>query len=244
MRNEKVIYEIDGLPFEGYWSFPKNQEKRPAVIVAHAWMGQDDFARQKADEIASLGYVGFAVDLYGKGKIAKNPSEAQELMIPLFFDRVLLQRRICSALRLVQQHPLVDSYKVGAIGFCFGGLSVIELLRSGIDVKAVVAFHAVLGNALRGKVAKTVPIAQAIEGSLLVLHGHDDPLVSEQDIQHFQTEFTKAKVDWQMNIYSHTTHAFTNPAAHDQEHGLYFQPKSAARAWSAMVQFFDEMFGS
>jgi dienelactone hydrolase len=247
MKHEKVSYQIDGQSYRGYWVFPTGEDptvqQRPAILVAHAWMGQDQFARQKAEALAELGYIGFAADIYGEGKIASNQEEAQRLMIPLFQDRALLQKRICAAFDVVRQHPGVDPTNIGAIGFCFGGLTVIELLRSGADVKGVVSFHGALGNKNGDIQANTVPIAKSIKGSLLLLHGYEDPLVSLEDIINMQQELSNAKVDWQMNIYSHTSHAFTNPEAHDKKHGLIFQPLSNARAWWAMIHFFSERFG-
>lgn len=247
MEKNMVSYQIEGKTFKGYWAFPASKDKttqrRPAILIAHAWMGQDQFVRHKADALAELGYVAFAADVYGEGKTASNTEEAKQLMVPLFEDRALLQKRICAAYEVVRQHPAVDPAKIGAIGFCFGGLTVIELLRSGIDVKGVVSFHGVLGNKMGNIQAKTVPIAKSIKGSLLILHGYEDPLVSPQDISNMQKELSDAKVDWQMNIYSHTSHAFTNPEAHDKENGLVFQALSSERAWWAMIHFFSERFG-
>ncbi len=247
MKHEKVTYQIDGKSYHGYWAFPKGEDltlqRRPAILVAHAWMGQDQFARDKAEALAELGYIGFAVDLYGEGKTTSSPEEAQRLMMPLFQDRALLQKRIRAGFDVVRQHPGVDPSYIGAIGFCFGGLTVIELLRSGAEVSGVVSFHGTLGNKLKNKQAQTVPIATSIKGSLLLLHGYEDPLVSLEDIAHMQKELNDAKVDWQMNVYGHTSHAFTNPEAHDTEHGLVFQPLSSERAWWSMIHFFSERFG-
>lgn len=246
MHHEKMTYQIDGKPYHGFWVFPSGEDakvqRRPAIIVAHAWMGQDQFARRKAEELAQLGYIAFAADMYGDGKHVSRPEEAKQLMIPLFQDRALLQKRICAAFDVVRQHPSVDSSHIGAIGFCFGGLTVIELLRSGAPIKGVVSFHGVLGNSIESIHAKTVPVAKSIKGSLLLLHGHEDPLVSLDDILALQKELSEAKIDWQMNIYSHTSHAFTNPEMHDHEHGLVFQSLSSDRAWWAMLHFFSERF--
>lgn len=244
MKHQTEHYKIEDKTFKGYWAFPDGEvQKRPAIIVAHAWMGQDQFARHKAEALAELGYIGFAADVYGDGQTASNAEEATQLMIPLFENRAVLQKRIKGAYEVVRKHPAVDPANIGGIGFCFGGLTIIELLRSGVDIKGAVSFHGVLGNKMGPIQAKTVPIAKGIKGSLLFLHGHEDPLVSEQDIRDFEKEFSEAKVDWQMNIYSHTSHAFTNPQAHDHAHGLIFQPRSSERAWWAMIHFFSERFG-
>lgn len=242
MRHELVPYLIDNQEFIGHFVIPDDTEgKRPAILVAHAWRGLDDFAKNKAQELASMGYIAFTADLYGGGKVVQTNEESAALMMPLFIDRATLQKRIRAAYDLVFRHPLVDISKIGGIGFCFGGLTIIELLRSGADVRGVVSFHGILGNQMGDQKAQTVPIANSIKGSLLILHGHEDPLVSNEDIQKLQTKLTEARVDWQMHIYGHTAHAFTNPLAQDKEGGLMFNPKAARRAWQAMGNFFNEI---
>lgn len=246
MKHEKISYEIDGISYQGYWVFPIGEDvtlqRRPVIIVAHAWMGQDQFVRHKAEELARLGYIGFAADVYGEGKTVSTSEEAERLMIPLFEDRALLQKRIRAAVDVVREHPGVDPSKIGAIGFCFGGLTVIELLRSGADVKGVVSFHGLLGNQIKSVRARTVPLSPSIKGSLLILHGYEDPLVSQQDIREMQKQLNEAHIDWQMNIYGQTSHAFTNPEAHDEQNGLMFHPRSSDRAWWAMIHFFSDCF--
>jgi dienelactone hydrolase len=243
MHKEFLNYTHDTTVCKGFLAAPDTDRQRPVIIVAHAWMGQDNFAREKAEELAQLGYIGFAADLYGNGTTASSESEALSLMTPLFLNRQLLQGRINAAVAAVSKLPYVDTSNIGAIGFCFGGLTVIELLRSGAPVKAVASFHAVLGNQIGDHKAHTVPIAKDIKGHLMILHGHDDPLVTPQDITSMQTELTKAEIDWQMHIYSHTSHAFTNPEAHDTKHGLIYNPLSNQRAWNSMRTFFTEFFG-
>lgn len=243
MITETITYECKGVALKGHIVYSgEASAKRPAVIVAHAWRGQDDFARERAHELAELGYVGFAADLYGDGKTAQTDEEALKLMLPLFLDRSLLRERINAAFDVLKSHPYVDAAEIGAIGFCFGGLTVIELLRSGADVAGVVSFHGVLGDKLGEHKATLAPNAKKIEGSLLILHGHDDPLSSAEDICHIQDEFTLAKVDWQMNIYGHTMHAFTNPQAHDLKNGLVFEAIANMRSWREMCNFFEEIF--
>lgn len=245
IQKEIIPYSLKEVQMKGYAAFDaKEQKKRPAVLVVHALRGQDDFARKKAEELAQLGYVGFAVDLYGEGRETQDNALAAEWMAPLFKDRAQLQERIKAAYDCVRIQPQVDPGKIGAIGFCFGGLTAIELFRSGVNLRGAVTFHALLGNQLRDMKAKTVPIAKNIKGSLLVLHGHEDPLTSQEDITHFQNELTEAKVDWQMHIYGQALHAFTNPMAHDTKHGMVYNARAAARSWKSMVQFFNEVFQS
>lgn len=242
MITEIIDYSCKGVKLTGQLVYSGDVAvKRPGVIVAHAWRGQDDFARQKAHDLAELGYVGFAADVYGSGILAKNDDEALQLMLPLFKDRELLRERINAAVEVLQNHPKVDPATLGAIGFCFGGLTVIELLRSGADVSGVVSFHGLLGSTLGEVKAKPAP-TEKIRGSILILHGHDDPLVSAEDVQKIQEELTRANADWQMNIYGHAVHAFTNHEAQDLKKGMSFDIKANMRSWMAMCDFFDEVF--
>jgi dienelactone hydrolase len=243
MAKESIDYESNGEKFRGYFAYDeKVKKKRPAVIVAHAWRGQDDFARKKAEFLSELGYVGFAADLYGNGKTVETNDEAAELMTPLFIDRKTLRDRIVAAYHVAAKHEQVDSEKIGAIGFCFGGLTVIELIRSGVNLKGVVSFHGLLGNVLGKHKAKMVTPASKMHGSLLILHGYQDPMVSKEDIDNTQREFSNAKVDWQMHIYGEASHAFTNPIANDPQSGMLYHPRSEQRSLQAMQNFFNEVF--
>lgn len=243
MNSEHISYRAGDTLLQGEMYYSQDiKDPKPCILVAHAWMGQDDFARSKARSLASLGYVGFAIDLYGNAINARSNEEAAALMAPLFMDRALLQARLKAAFEVACQHPEVNAKKIGGIGFCFGGLSIIELFKSGVDLQGAVSFHAILGDERGGKKAKTVPIAQGIKGSLLILHGHDDPLVTADDIARCQKELTEARVDWQMNVYSNTSHAFTVPHANDKSAGLVYNQLTEKRTWRAMKNFFEECF--
>jgi dienelactone hydrolase len=243
MHQETLTYTCGDILCKGHLAFDERAAaKRPAVIIAHAWHGQDDFARQKALELAKLGYIAFAADLYGNGIEVKTNEEAQALMLPLFINRQLLRDRIVSAFNAAAKLDFVDKKRMGAIGFCFGGLTVIELLRAGANVRGVVSFHGVLGDSREDIKAHTVPPVEPIKGSLLILHGHQDPLVSKEDIASIQSEFTQLGVDWQMHIYGHSVHAFTNPEVSDFKGGLAYNKLASQRSWQAMRQFFNEIF--
>jgi len=243
MITDMIHYDSNGLTLKGYLVYAGDVvAKRPAVLVAHAWKGQDEFARQQAHALAELGYIGFAIDMFGEGKTAQSDEEASKLMTPLFLNRALLRERVNAAVEVLQKHPMVDSSAIGAIGFCFGGLAVIELLRSGADVSGVVSFHGTLGSKMGEKVAKKEPTAANIQGSLLILHGYKDPLVSAEDLRDVQEEFSRHGIDWQINIYGQAKHAFTNPEAHNEEAGLVFNSQAALRSWQAMCNFFEEIF--
>lgn len=244
MTDKDIIYSIDSKEFKGYLALPKDSGRKPgpAILLAHAWMGRDRFVCEKARALADLGYVAFAADMYGEGKVVDNGDAAGALMRPLFEDRALLQKRIRVAFDQLASQPEVDKSKIGAIGFCFGGLTVVELLRSGAPVKGVVSFHGGIADEMNGHKAKTVPIAKDIKGALLLLHGYKDPLVSSNDLLKLEKELSDAKVDWEVDIYGLAAHGFTNPVAKDTNSGLYFEAKADARSWHKMKYFFDEIF--
>jgi dienelactone hydrolase len=237
MIETKVIeYQCRGVKLKGFLAHdPSKKGPKPGVIIAHAWRGQDDFARKKAEFLAELGYVGFAADVYGDGKTVNNDEEALANMTPLISDRQLLRDRILAGYDTMAQQNMVDKEKLGALGFCFGGLTVIELLRSGANLRGVVSFHGLIG------VAK-LPSAPKLQGSLLVLHGYLDPMVSKEDIRMFLDEMTRAEVDWQMNIYGKATHAFSNPEANAPDKGLLYHASTEKRAVQSMINFFNEVF--
>lgn len=236
LQTFKIEYAYEGMIFEGYCAFDdSDHNKKPAILIAHDWSGRNEFACKKAEQLAALGYVGFALDMYGKGKIGQTVEEKKALMQPLMDDRNLLKARILAAYETLKKLEVVDTKKMAAIGFCFGGLCVLDLARSGVDLQGVVSFHGLLSASQDVAFSK-------ILSKVLVLHGHDDPMVSLTELTEFQVEMTEAKVDWQLHVYSNTTHGFTNPQAHDVASGIVYNEKSAARSWSEMKIFFSELF--
>lgn len=232
-----TIGYLDGdVLLEAYFAFDDAiAERRPAVLISHAWGGRDDFVAEKANKLAELGYVGFALDMYGKGVRGNSPEQNSKLMQPFMADRGLLQKRIKAALYAVRLLPWVDDSKIAAMGFCFGGLCVLDLARAGADLKGVVSFHGLLG-------APDNLEANAIKAKVLALHGHDDPLGPIEQVLAFEQEMTKAGADWQLHTYGHTMHAFTNPKANDPAFGTVYQANADKRSWLAMKNFLAEVF--
>ena len=241
MITKTIDYQCNGSNHKGFLAYEKEEGLRPAVLVAHAWRGQDDFARAKAEALAKLGYIAFAVDMYGNGLTVTN-DEAPAMMMPLFINRKMLRSRIVTAYKTLLQQPNVDKERVGAIGFCFGGLTVLELSRSGEKLKGVVSFHGLLGDQLEDARADTVVPASKRTGAVLILHGYKDPMVSSTDITNMQSELSEAKLDWQMHIYGNAAHAFTNPQAQEAESGMFYNPIAERRSWQSMKNFFEEVF--
>ncbi len=229
-------YQDGATKLEGYVAYPhKKTSKMPAVLVAHAWEGRSQLACEKAEYMASLGYVGFALDMYGAGELGSSPEENTAFMTPFMEDRHLLLRRVLAALAVVKQLEGVDTDRIAAMGFCFGGLCVLDLARSGADIKAVITFHGLL-NAPRNS------HPEIIKARILALHGHDDPMVPPTEVLNFQTEMTRAKADWQMHILGNTMHAFTNPSAHNSAMGAVYNELAAKRSWQMLENFLSESF--
>jgi dienelactone hydrolase len=208
---------------------------RPAVLIAHDWTGRNEFACNKARMIAEMGYIGFALDMYGQARLGSSNDEKMTLMNPLASDRSLLRDRVCAAFEAVKELPEVDKNRIAIIGFCFGGLCALDLARSGADIKGVVSFHGLLGKPEHLE-------SSAIKTRVLVLHGYDDPMVKPAQVNEFCREMTKAQVDWQVHMYGRVQHAFTNPDAHDTDLGLIFNSMAAERSWLAMSNFLNEIF--
>ncbi|MEQ1622093.1 MAG: dienelactone hydrolase family protein [Methylococcales bacterium] len=231
-----VGYLDGGVLLEAFFAFDDSFDgRRPAVLISHAWGGRDEFVADKAKKVAELGYVGFALDMYGKGILGSSPEENSALMQPFMADRGLLQKRINAALYASRLLPWVDDSKIAAMGFCFGGLCVLDLARSGADVKGVISFHGLLGA------PESLP-NKPIQAKVLALHGHDDPMGTVEQVQAFEQEMTDAGVDWQLHAYGHTMHAFTNPKANDPAFGTVYQANADKRSWLAMKSFLEEVF--
>jgi dienelactone hydrolase len=209
--------------------------QRPGVLVSHAWRGRSSFENGKAEMLARLGYVGFALDLYGKGVLGNSPQENRRLMQPFLKDRQKLLRHMQLALREAGSLPEVDASRLAAIGFCFGGLCVLDLARSGADVRGVVSFHGLLSPP--GDTA-----TRHYGGKVLVLHGWDDPMALPDALLALARELTRLGADWQLHAYGNTLHAFTNPDARDPAHGLQFDARANERSQHSLQTFLAEAF--
>jgi dienelactone hydrolase len=237
MKTQEIEYKDGDVTLKGYYAYDdKNKDKRPVVLVVHDWTGLNDFARKKAEKLTELGYAGFAVDMYGNGKTGETKEEKQALMKPLAEHRDKLQKRILAAHDAVKQLDSVDISRIGAIGFCFGGLCALDLARTGADVKGVASFHGLLTAPDTAK--------HTIKSKVLALHGFDDPMVKPDQVVAFGKEMTEAKVDWELVMYGNTMHGFTNPKANDPGFGTVYNEKADMRSWIAMSEFFREAFAS
>jgi dienelactone hydrolase len=237
VKTEVVEYRHGDVVLEGYLAYDDSlQGKRPGVVVAHEWFGQTPYERKRAEQLARLGYVAFAIDMYGKGVRARDGKEAGALAGKYMGDRKLMQARAAAGLDVLRNRPETDPTRLAAIGYCFGGTTVLELARSGADLVSVVSFHGGLNTPTPGD-------ARNIKAKVLVLHGADDPLVPTQQVEAFQEEMRKGGVDWQFISYGGAVHRFSNPAAGgDSSKGLAYNERADHRSWEAMRAFFAETF--
>lgn len=238
VKTQAVEYKDGDTVLEGYLAYDDALPgKRPAVLVVPEWWGLNDYAKGRARQLAEMGYVAFAVDMYGKGVLAKTAKEAGELAGKFRSDRAMMRTRIASALAELRKNDRVDPKRIAAIGYCFGGTAVLELARSGADIAGVVSFHGGLDNPKPDD-------AKNIKCKVLVLTGADDPSVSAEQVKAFQDEMRKAGVDWQMTFYSGARHGFTNPDNGNPPTGpVAYNEKADKRSWQAMKDFFAELFG-
>ena len=236
MHNYFLEYQDGTTLLEAYVALPAVQNKKlPAVMICHAWSGRSQFECDKADQLAAMGYIGIALDNYGKGIHGKNNEENNALMMPFLQDRTKLRRRLTAGLDAVRAIELVDNTRIGAIGFCFGGLCALDLARSGADLAAVVSFHGLFN-------APENLTANSIKARILALHGHDDPMAPPAKVLELEQELTNAGADWQIHVYGKTMHAFTNPAANAPALGMAYNSVAATRSWTSMQNFFGEIF--
>lgn len=231
-----VDYLDGNVLLEGFFAYDDAMEsRRSAVLINHAWAGRNKFVAEKALKLAELGYFAFAVDMYGKGILGQSNDENAVLMQPFMDNRLLVLSRMEAALYAVKLMPWVDDKKIAAIGFCFGGLCVLDLARSGANLKGVVSFHGLLGAPDKSQ-------TKATKAKVLVLHGYDDPMVTVNQVTALQQELTQAGADWQIHSYGHTMHAFTNPVANDPDFGTVYQADADKRSWKSMKNFLQEVF--
>jgi len=237
LETEKVDYKHRGTALEGYLAYDRAiKGKRPGVLVVHCFRGLRDFVKERTELLANLGYIAFALDMYGVGVKPKDDQEAFALAKTYGDNRPLMRSHANAGLEVLRGHELTDVKRIGAMGYCFGGGVVLELARSGAEIAGVVGFHANLNT-------PNPDDAKNIKGKVLVLHGADDPVVPTDQVLAFQDEMRKAKVDWQMVFYGGAVHGFTMPeSGTDHSKIAAYNEKADKRSWEAMKAFFSEVF--
>lgn len=239
IKTQEIEYEHSGTKLLGYLAYDDAaQGKRPGVVVVHEWMGHNDYARRRAEQLAELGYAAFALDMYGKGVKAKDAKEAAQMAGRFKNDRKLMRERAQAGLNVLKKQPMVDSSRLASMGYCFGGQVSLELARGGADLAGVVSFHGALDT-------PTPEDAGDIKGKVLALHGAADPFVPPDHVHAFIKEMEDAKVNYQFVAYGpNVVHGFTNPDNKNSPmQGVGYDENADRRSWRAMQTFFEEIFG-
>lgn len=237
---ETIEYKAGGVMLKGYVAYDDRYSgPRPGVLVVHEWWGLNDYARKRADMLAQLGYVAFAIDMYGQGRQADHPEQANQFSSVIARNLPLAKARFMAGLEQLQLHALTDPRQLAAIGYCFGGAVVLQMAREGVDLDAVVSFHGSLG---------TTNAAQPgmVKARILVAHGADDPFVPAEQLQQFRQEMMRAGANFSVQIYPGAKHSFTNPAADDYgrkfQLPLAYNEQADKASWQDMQQLFSEVF--
>ena len=242
IQTDKMTYSFDGTQMNGFAAWDASVEgRRPLVLVVHEWWGCNDYARRRAMMLAELGYLGIAVDLYGKGQTAANPDEAGGLMNALLADTEVLRGRFAAALEKARSLEVADSAKTAAIGYCMGGGVVLHMARYGMDLAAVASFHGALPLALapEGEGA-------AVTARMAVYHGEADEFITAEDVSAFLGEVEKTRADCLFVLMPGCTHGFTNPEAsiRGEKYGLplRYDERADRSSWDHMQLVLESAF--
>lgn len=238
IKEEPVSYSIGGKNYNGYVTYDSNQVgKRPGILVVHEWWGLTDYPRMRAKELASLGYIAMAVDMYGDGEIAPDPKTAMELATPYYKDPTLAKTVLDAAINKLKSFPETDTSKMAAIGYCYGGYVVLNAVKLGADLKGVVSFH--------GDLSGVAPDKNLIKAKILICHGDSDKFVNPE-VAGFKKAMDSAGVIYTFKNYPNATHAFTNPASDENGKKFNMPIKYNAAAdtasWNDMKEFFKTIF--
>jgi dienelactone hydrolase len=237
LKEENITYSGDSVTMNGFVVYDENiKGVRPAVIVVHEWWGLNDYSKMRARELAKLGYIAMAIDMYGDGKQADNPELAGQLATPFYADPHMAKRRFDAALAKLMTYSQADGNKVAAIGYCFGGTQVLNMANLGEDLKAVVSFH--------GGLQVVTPDKNTLKAHILVCHGGADPFVPQEQVDQFRKQMDSVGAVYMFKTYDSATHAFTNPNATAMGEKFNIPIKYNAEAdtasWNDMKDFFDK----
>jgi dienelactone hydrolase len=233
-----VDYKQGGTVLEGYLAYDEAWKgQRPGILVVHEWKGLNGYAQKRAQMLAQLGYVAFAADIYGKGVRPQTLAEAGAMAGKYKGDRPLFRDRVNAGLDVLKSQPNVDASRLAAIGYCFGGTAVLELARSGADVKGIVSFHGGLST-------PTPQDAGNIKARVLILHGAADPFVKPDEVAAFENEMAQAKVNYRLIKYPGAMHGFTNPDNQGVPPGAQYNEAADKASWDEMQKFFNGIFAA
>jgi dienelactone hydrolase len=239
VKTEYVTYKTGATTLKGYLAWDDALTgKRPGVVVFPEWWGLNDYARKRAEQLAGMGYVAFAADMYGDGKITEHPMEAKAMADAVRKDMKEWQARAQAALKVLRDQAMVNGNKMAAIGYCFGGSTALQLTYTGADLAAAVSFHGAL-------IVPDAKQTKAIKASILICHGAADSFIPEEACQQTRAALDKGHVDYEMIYFGGAQHSFTNPDADKKGlPGMSYNAHADHRSWAAMTNLFRDVFGS
>ncbi len=234
---KNIAYTHGEVELEGFLAWDDaGKAKAPGVLIVHEWWGLNEYAKSRAKRLAAEGYVAFAADMYGKGKVTEHPKQAGEWMNTMTANVKNWQARAMAGLKVLQSQEMVDTNNLAAIGYCFGGATVTQLAYGRAPLKGVVSFHGALPLPSEGQ-----DITSKVK--ILIAHGNEDPFLKEDHIRKFRSALENAGLDWQMVVYAGAKHSFTNPAADKVGmDALEYNKQADVRSWNHMELFFEELF--
>jgi dienelactone hydrolase len=236
IKEEAVTYNADTITLNGFVAYNDSSEaKRPVVLIAPEWWGVTDYPKNRAKQLAELGYLAFAIDFYGNGATADNPDDAGKLAMPFYKDPQLAKQRFDAALAKIKTYPQADTTNIAAIGYCFGGGMVLNMARLGEDLKGVVSFH--------GSLVGVPPVKVKTKANVLVCHGEADVFVKPEEVAKFKSQMDSAGVAYTFKSYPNATHAFTNPGANEKAAKFKMPIAYNAAADTASFKDMQEFFG-
>ncbi len=239
IETQEVLYKAGDSFLTGYLAMPKEAKDRPAVLVVHEWWGQTDYPRKRAEMLAELGYVAFAVDMYGNRRTADHPEDAGKFAQETMKDIDVVTARFQAAMDVVKKLPQVDKDQIAAIGYCFGGGVVLQMARRGLDLDGVVSFHGTLATPKPAKKGQ-------IKADILVLNGAADSMVTKENLAAFEKEMKQAGADYEIINYPGAKHGFTNPVATEKGKTfnipLEYNKEADQKSWEEMKDFLNRIF--
>ena len=239
VKGTEVTYASDSTQLKGYIAYDENiKEKRPGILIVHEWWGHNSYVRERADMLAELGYTAIAVDMYGDGKQANHPDDAGKFAMSVMSNLPEATARFNAAMKLLQEHESVDSEKIAAIGYCFGGSVALTMANSGADLDAVAAFHS--------GVALPVMPNEDLKARVLVCNGADDPFVSAESITSFKTAMDSIGAKYEYIAYPGVKHSYTSKEADANGEKfklpLAYNEDANQKSWESLQQLLKEVF--
>ncbi len=239
VKTEEISYKIDDVTYTGYLAYDDDEGKQPGVLVVHEWWGHNEYARKRAEQLAEEGYTAFALDMYGDGKLAEHPKDANTFMTEVLENIEVAEKRFDKAYDILKNSKYTQKDNISALGYCFGGAVVLHMARAGKDLDGVVSYHGSLGSAMGDKPSN-------IKAKVRVFTGQKDPMIPAEQVANFTTEMFNAGADFNVQVYPGVQHSFTNKGATKVgakfELPLAYDEYADKDSWHQTMEFFDELY--